>query len=342
MSRLHDLPTEAVLKVGRAVQADYQQHALGLAVAAIEDANLPKITNLTRRRLLDYLDGVKLEGSLELLEFLEPVYRLNDKPSSYAGSKPRTLAEDVWQHCVNNFDWDNAELLKRLGFMECQQREIFHLLERVVDREIRDEDAQTQITRDLNKILNRDGYALVVSGTISGTNVYKVGRAGQPGATPADDEISELMGRFDEAGIYALWQKALQRRHTDPDGAITIARTFLERTCKHVLDEKGITYDDAADLPKLWGLCAGELNLAPSQHTIDVFKRILGSAQSVVEALGTLRNRIGDSHGQRGRPVKPKPRHAQLAVNLAGSMATFVLATWEEQKAQADGGEGDS
>jgi hypothetical protein len=27
--------------------------------------------------------------------------------------------------------------------------------------------------------------------------------------------------------------------------------------------------------------------------------------------------------------VKPAPRHAELAVNLAGSMATFLIATWE-------------
>jgi len=31
--------------------------------------------------------------------------------------------------------------------------------------------------------------------------------------------------------------------------------------------------------------------------------------------------RLGDSHGKGRSPVKPAPRHAELAVNLAGAMA---------------------
>jgi hypothetical protein len=32
------------------------------------------------------------------------------------------------------------------------------------------------------------------------------------------------------------------------------------------------------------------------------------------------------------RPVKPLPRHAELAVNMAGSMASFLLATFESKR----------
>jgi Abortive infection C-terminus len=45
-----------------------------------------------------------------------------------------------------------------------------------------------------------------------------------------------------------------------------------------------------------------------------------------------VRNKIGDAHGTRPRAVKPKPRHAELAVNLAGTMASFLVATWQEQQ----------
>jgi hypothetical protein len=48
-----------------------------------------------------------------------------------------------------------------------------------------------------------------------------------------------------------------------------------------------------------------------------------------VETRGTLRNRIGDAHGRGGKPVQPAPRHAALAVNLAGAMATFIVETWQ-------------
>jgi hypothetical protein len=139
-------------------------------------------------------------------------------------------------------------------------------------------------------------------------------------------------GRLDTKFISEAWQKALDRRHEDPEGAITAARTLLESVCKHILDERGGGYSEKADLPKLYGMTSKELNLAPSQHTEDAFKRILGGVESVVNGLANLRNRLGDAHGQGKRPVKPLPRHAELAVNMAGSMASFLLATFEAKR----------
>ena len=68
------------------------------------------------------------------------------------------------------------------------------------------------------------------------------------------------------------------------------------------------------------------------QHQEQLFKSILGSCQNIVASLGAVRNKIGDAHGTRPRAVKPKPRHAELAVNLAGTMASFLVATWQEQQ----------
>jgi len=148
------------------------------------------------------------------------------------------------------------------------------------------------------------------------------------GGYPSDSVVAERLEELDESHVHAIWGKALDRRRTDPEGAITMARTLLESVCKYILDEASIAYGDA-DLPRLYRLAATSLNIAPSQHTEDVFKQILGGCTAVVEGLGALRNRVGDSHGQGKRPVRPAPRHAELAVNLAGSMATYLVATWE-------------
>ena len=74
------------------------------------------------------------------------------------------------------------------------------------------------------------------------------------------------------------------------------------------------------------------LKLAPDDHSEQVFKQILGSCQSVVESLGALRNKLGDAHGGGPKKAKPAARHAELAVNLSGSMATFLVATWEARQ----------
>lgn len=147
--------------------------------------------------------------------------------------------------------------------------------------------------------------------------------------TPSDQTISEVLKRFDSESVHIVWSKALDRRQSDPDGAITAARTLLEAVCKHILDEKGIEYSNKTDLPQLYNLVSIELNLSPSQHTEDIFKKILGSCSNIVNGLGTLRNRLGDAHGQGKKPVRPAPRHAELAVNLAGSVALFLVETWE-------------
>ena len=155
------------------------------------------------------------------------------------------------------------------------------------------------------------------------------------GETPADASTVAALESFDRDGVLAVWQKAADRRGTDPEGAITAARTLLESVCKNILDAEGVEYARDLDLPKLYKMTAERLNLAPSQHTEAIFRQILGGCQSVVGGLAAARNRLSDSHGQGKRPVRPAPRHAELAVNIAGSMAVFLVATWTSLRAPA-------
>ncbi len=152
-------------------------------------------------------------------------------------------------------------------------------------------------------------------------------------SAPADTAISDALKNFDKDSVHAVWERALKRRRMDPEGAITAARTLLETVCKHILDSEDIAYNSKkVELHELYKLTAKELNLAPDQHTENVFKQILGGCSAIVNGLGTLRNKLGDAHGQGKQPVKPAARHAELAVNLAGSLAVFLVATYEAQE----------
>ena len=148
---------------------------------------------------------------------------------------------------------------------------------------------------------------------------------------PGEQVISEVLAAFDAEAVHAAWQKALDRRVTDSEGAITAVRALLESVCKHVIEETSGEYSANADLPQLWRQAALVLNLAPEQHQEEVFKAILGNAQSIVNNLGSVRNKLGDAHGVGRLQVRPRPRHAELVVNLAGSMAAFMVATWLER-----------
>ena len=152
-------------------------------------------------------------------------------------------------------------------------------------------------------------------------------------SAPVDKVSSGVLQSFDSDGVHAVWSKALERRTSDPEGAITVARTLLETVTKRILDECGEKYTDRDDLPKLYANAAKVLNLAPNQHTEEPIKAILGGAMNLVNGIGTLRNRLSDSHGRGGRlPVRPSPRHASLAVNTAGAIATFLVETFNEQR----------
>jgi len=143
--------------------------------------------------------------------------------------------------------------------------------------------------------------------------------------------VSIIISENADAYIKEQWDKALERRTTDPEGAITTARTLVETVCKYILDNLSIQYEDNIELPKLYNLTASQLNLAPQNHQEEIFKQILGGCQSVVNGLGSLRNKVGDAHGKSLRYVKPHERHAKLAVNLAGTLSSFLIETYNQK-----------
>lgn len=136
--------------------------------------------------------------------------------------------------------------------------------------------------------------------------------------------------KFDEAYIHTEWEKALNRKTKDPEGAITISRTLIESVLKFILKEQSIEFNANADLSEIYKEVAKLLNLAPEQHQEQIFKQILGGSSAIVNGIGQMRNKLGDSHGTAGLNVKPKERHSELAVNLAGAMAIFLYKTYKE------------
>lgn len=149
------------------------------------------------------------------------------------------------------------------------------------------------------------------------------------GRGPADEEIASKLSTIDSEHVRGAWEKALARKATDPEGAITAARTLVETVCKHILDDAKRDYPDNADLPKLYHHAAEVLYLSPNQYTTKLVKQILGNSQAVVSGLAALRNSLGDAHGKGKDEMKPDSAHAELAVNLAGTISTFLVSVWE-------------
>jgi hypothetical protein len=153
----------------------------------------------------------------------------------------------------------------------------------------------------------------------------------ESGVTLFDDSVLRTTADYSYY-VKTEWEKAIERRATDPEGAITSARTLLETICKHILDETRTAYQDDGDLPKLYRKTARALNLSPDQHTEEQFKQILGGGMSVVNGLSSLRNKLSDSHGRSSVHNRPSLRHAALCVNMAGTIAEFLIETLISQR----------
>jgi hypothetical protein len=127
---------------------------------------------------------------------------------------------------------------------------------------------------------------------------------------PCDQDIVSSLDAFNSPVVQDVWKKAAARRRDDPDGAITTARTLLETICKNILTERGIRYHERDDLPKLYSSVAKTLTLAPTEAANDDMRQVCQGCVSVVQGVGAFRNRA---------------YHAALAVNLAGSLAAFLI-----------------
>ncbi len=107
--------------------------------------------------------------------------------------------------------------------------------------------------------------------------------------------------------------------------------SLLETVYKFILEKASVAYEEDWDLPKLFKQATLKLNLAPDQHNDPIIKQILGGCQTTVDGLAAFRNKYGDAHGRGIATTPPSQRHSSLAVNLAGTLAVFLVQTYEEK-----------
>ncbi len=153
------------------------------------------------------------------------------------------------------------------------------------------------------------------------------------GRKPLAKLVDQRLAHSRYDAIYSDWEKATSRLDSDRDGAVTAARSMLETMCKTVLTELDVPHEDSWDLPKLYHTVASNLGIAPTQHTDSLFKSVFGASQTIVTRVGEMRNKLGDAHGK-ANLSRPVPRyHAELAVNLSGSICCFLVSCLESSVA---------
>ncbi len=140
-------------------------------------APLRKITEFTRTDIVDALLLDKehpFYGKLDLVSFLKRVWPLDSMPSR--DSRFKNASGDIWQHMVNNNDWDESELLyHRLGINEVPDEQFVRFLETCMSPIVAREPERIEALATLfNKYLQHDGFSAKPAATISGRTIYKI------------------------------------------------------------------------------------------------------------------------------------------------------------------------
>jgi AbiJ-like protein/TIR domain-containing protein len=137
-----------------------------------------RITDLTRRDIVDALlmDQPEFHGRLDLISFLKRVWPLQQMPSE--DHRFKNAEGDIWQHIVNNSDWNESELLyRRLGICEIPDGQFVKFVEAAVHPLVLPEpkDIANRVAM-LNDSLKNDGFVLRSTSKLSGRPIYKVTR----------------------------------------------------------------------------------------------------------------------------------------------------------------------
>lgn len=299
-----------------------------------------RITTVTRRDVMDMLsiDGVRWEGRLTEPEFLARIWDLAAMPST--DRRFPTAAGDIYQHRVNNFDWDDDWIFtdSRFNLQNCSDERFLEFLAQMVHPVVRPdaEEAASLVSR-LNDIPRADGFALVPDRRMSGRIMY-VGSSVTATHQPSQALRLDARELLDNQSAFRDHLDRIDRTiATDPPAAISAAKELVESACKVILDATETAYSNADDLPALYRKVAESLRLnaeavpdsAPGSKTA---QKTLRTLTTTVQSLAELRNELGLGHG-RPSPSPALERHARLSFNACVTVVEFLLDTWHARAA---------
>lgn len=281
-------------------------------------------------------DKVNWCGRLEEPEFLARLFDLQSLPST--DGRYDNAVGDIWQHRVNNFDWDDDWIFydKRFGLLTGDDEVFLRFLCETIHPVVRPDVTEAErYSQMYNQILLNDGFQLVERTRLSGKPVY-VGRYVGIGATPGVSAARDVLGGTDPGYVAQQITRMDVAVINDPSLAIGTAKELVETCCKTILTDRGIEFSRNADLPELVKLTSKELELTPADipdkaKAADTIKRLLSNLATITQGVAELRNHYGTGHGKTADAKGLQSRHAKLAVGAASTLAVFLAETHNER-----------
>lgn len=293
-----------------------------------------RISTITRRNIFDFIQIEKFwwSGRLGESEFLSRIFDLKNMHST--DSRFENAAADIWQHRVNNYDWDDDWVYtdSRFDLLNCDDSIFLNFLCEMIHPIVRNDASEvSKLLQLFNENLKNDGYEILEKSRVSDKPIFggRLRLAGKESIENKNNQLKEII-----SGEYVTQQINLMESSIEnsPHIAIGIAKELIETCCKSIFEERGESYDKSWDLTKLMKETTKLLKLTPEDipnetKAASSIKQILGSLCSVVQGIGEIRNEYGSGHGKNGKFIGLQPRHAKLAVGAASTLAIYLLET---------------
>lgn len=296
-----------------------------------------KITQITRKDIFDVLRlaSVNWAGKLEEPDFLARIFDLDHMPSY--DSRFGNAMGDIWQHRVNNYDWDDNWIFsdERFNLLQCDDEIFLRFLCETIHPVVRPNHQEVQqLLQHYNELLAKDGFEIVERTKIADKPVYSARR--KFSGVPPSVQVAKQSSLFDAEYLSQQITRLELAVPHDPYLAIGTAKEMVETCCKTILLERGVKSEENWDLSQLVKATYKELKLTPddipdNSKAAETIKRLLSNLATVTQGLAELRNKYGTGHGKNANAKGLRARHAQLAVGAATTLVIFLFETHQER-----------
>ena len=291
------------------------------------------ISEVTRRNIIDTLriHNINWSGRLSEVDFLGRLYDLKQMKSF--DFRFSNAARDIYQHRINNFDWENDWVYDdpRFNLLRCEDEAFLAFLCEMVHPIVRSDVQEINyLLKMFNDNLAVDGWEIVEAIRISDRPVFT--------AKPLLEASLPQVSNAKEIAV-ALSSEYLSRQITrmetainqDTELAIGTAKEFVESICKTILSELGEKIPKSISLTDLVKQVRSKLHLISEDDSkgSETIKRLLSNLGSVVQGLAELRSLYGSGHGKEITTDGLLPRHARLAVGAATTLGVFLYESYQ-------------
>ncbi len=278
------------------------------------------------------LNNLWYHGNSTEPDFLARLFNLKGLPSK--DYRYNNAYDDIYQHMVNNTDWDSDWLYNdpRINLSYCDDDIYLRFLALTLHPRVRTNESEVhKLVEIYNKHLGNDGFEVIQTDEISGKPIFSVHQKiiGQAGLLAKKVEIKKYLNTEYVNGKIDIMNEAIRK---DTDLAIGTAKELLETTCKSILKQKAVVVDSNWTLPQLLKVTTNALDFTPKkaanpESAERSIKQILGGISSIVHGVSELRNSYGTGHGKDADFKALEAKYAKLLVAVVSEIVILYLST---------------